>query len=211
MLKVRSIRRRHTLLTAYSRLVQRVWLLQSASSLAALPVTCSSTTKWARTNPPQKAAGYLNPGWPGCCRPPAPSEHRMIQAADWRSVSIVHHIPIPPDIKATLDGLRPGGSPAAPPRGPPKSPAPDRKGSPPSKTAAMPPKSPAISIPPKSRGSPKQGTASLSNSLSRSTPPRTSLQRPRLPAPPLPAAIPALPVHPYQLSGLPIAPLPINH
>ncbi|PBL02524.1 hypothetical protein ARMGADRAFT_1005881 [Armillaria gallica] len=127
--------------------------------------------KWARTNPPQKAAGYLNPGWPGCCRPPAPSEHRMIQAADWRSVSIVHHIPIPPDIKATLDGLRPGGSPAAPPRGPPKPPAPDRKGSPPSKTAAMPPKSPAISIPPKSRGSPKQGTASLSGSLSRSTPP----------------------------------------
>ncbi|PBK72591.1 hypothetical protein ARMSODRAFT_855899, partial [Armillaria solidipes] len=60
--------------------------------------------KWARTNPPQKAAGYLNPGWPGCCRPPAPSEHRMIQAADWRSVSIVHHIPIPPDIKAALDG-----------------------------------------------------------------------------------------------------------
>ncbi|KAK0190970.1 hypothetical protein F5146DRAFT_577766 [Armillaria mellea] len=115
--------------------------------------------KWARTHPPQKA--YLNPGWPGCCRPPASSEHRLIPAADWRSVSIVHHIPIPPDIKATLDR-------AAPPRAPPKPPAPDRKGSPPNR---MPPKSPAISIPPKTRGSPKQGTASLSNALSRSTPP----------------------------------------
>ncbi|KAK0206529.1 hypothetical protein DFS33DRAFT_1315241 [Desarmillaria ectypa] len=138
--------------------------------------------KWARTNPPQKAAGYFNPGWPGCCRPPAASEQRMIQAADWRSVSIIHHIPIPPDIKSTLDGLtapRPGGSPAASSRGPPgsKPPGPDRKnsgsgssnGSPPSKTATMPPKSPAISIPSKSRGSPKQGTTSLSNSLSRST------------------------------------------
>ncbi|KAK0230800.1 hypothetical protein IW262DRAFT_1471212 [Armillaria fumosa] len=125
--------------------------------------------KWARTNPPQKAAGYLNPGWPGCCRAPAPSEHRLIQPADWRSVSIVHHIPIPPDIKATLDGLRP-------PRAPTK-PAPDRKGSPP--TAKSPPM-PPISIPPKPRGSPKQGTASLS--LSRSTPPADKPATPPSPA-----------------------------
>ncbi|KAJ3800450.1 hypothetical protein GGU11DRAFT_719755 [Lentinula aff. detonsa] len=65
--------------------------------------------KWARLNSSQKPAGFPNPGWPGCCRPPAPSEYRMIQAADWRSVSIVHHIPIPPEIKALLDGLTTGG------------------------------------------------------------------------------------------------------
>ncbi|KAJ7699961.1 hypothetical protein B0H17DRAFT_902870, partial [Mycena rosella] len=59
--------------------------------------------KWARTNPPSKAAGYYNTGWPGCCRAPTASEHRLIQAADWRSVSQVHHVPIPPDVKAALD------------------------------------------------------------------------------------------------------------
>ncbi|KAK0486937.1 hypothetical protein EDD18DRAFT_1192473 [Armillaria luteobubalina] len=138
----------------------------TAKCVARPPADPCSPTQWARTNPPTKAAGYHNPGWPGCCRPPAPSEHRLIQPADWRSVSIVHHIPIPPDIKATLDGLRP-----AVPRAPTK-PAPDRKPSPPTpKSPAMPPRSPAMPIPPKPRGSPKQGTASLSNSLSRSTPP----------------------------------------
>ncbi|KAJ3723094.1 hypothetical protein F5878DRAFT_621125 [Lentinula raphanica] len=65
--------------------------------------------KWARLHPSQKPTGFPNPGWPGCCRPPAPSEYRMIQAADWRSVSIVHHIPIPPEIKAVLDGMTTSG------------------------------------------------------------------------------------------------------
>ncbi|KAJ3758510.1 hypothetical protein EV360DRAFT_43770, partial [Lentinula raphanica] len=65
--------------------------------------------QWARLHPSQKPTGFPNPGWPGCCRPPAPSEYRMIQAADWRSVSIVHHIPIPPEIKAVLDGMTTSG------------------------------------------------------------------------------------------------------
>ncbi|KAK0490999.1 hypothetical protein IW261DRAFT_1435129 [Armillaria novae-zelandiae] len=115
--------------------------------------------KWARTNPPQKTAGYLNPGWPGCCRAPAPAEHRLIPPADWRSVSIVHHVPIPPDIKATLDGLRPGAPRAAP------KPPPDRKGSPPA------PKVPV-------RGSPKQPSAALA----RSTPPADKPGTPPSPA-----------------------------
>ncbi|KAJ6478262.1 hypothetical protein C8R45DRAFT_360457 [Mycena sanguinolenta] len=57
--------------------------------------------KWARI----KAARYFNTGWPGCCRAPKTSERRLIQPADWRSVSLVHHIPIPPDIKAALDSV----------------------------------------------------------------------------------------------------------
>ena len=61
--------------------------------------------QWARTNPPPKLSGYQNPGWPGCCRPPTSSEQRWIQAADWLSVSVVHHVPIPPDIRALLDNL----------------------------------------------------------------------------------------------------------
>ncbi|KAJ7873515.1 hypothetical protein B0H14DRAFT_2502331 [Mycena olivaceomarginata] len=66
--------------------------------------------KWARTNPPPKAAGYFNFGWPGCCRAPAQSEHRLIQLSDWRSVSIVHHVPIPSDVKAALDNLSSRGT-----------------------------------------------------------------------------------------------------
>ncbi|KAJ3937330.1 MAG: hypothetical protein NXY57DRAFT_634376 [Lentinula lateritia] len=74
--------------------------------------------KWARLNPSQKP-GFPNPGWPGCCRAPAPSEYRMIQAADWRSISIVHHIPIPPEIKLILDGLTTGGRSSSKPFMPP--------------------------------------------------------------------------------------------
>ncbi|KAG5642534.1 hypothetical protein DXG03_002607 [Asterophora parasitica] len=62
--------------------------------------------KWARTNPPPKHAGFHNPGWPGCCRPPTLADHKLIHAADWRSISIIHHVPIPPDIRAALDSLR---------------------------------------------------------------------------------------------------------
>lgn len=69
--------------------------------------------KWARTDPPPppKQSGYNNPGWPGCCRPPSPSEYKFIPAADWRSVSIIHHVSIPPDIRVVLDGLSNRGSP----------------------------------------------------------------------------------------------------
>lgn len=58
--------------------------------------------QWASTNPPPKSSGALNPGWPGCCRRPTPEDHRFIAPADWRAVSIIHRIPIPPDIKAIL-------------------------------------------------------------------------------------------------------------
>ncbi|KAH9938552.1 uncharacterized protein B0H18DRAFT_967759 [Fomitopsis serialis] len=66
--------------------------------------------KWAATNPPQTYSGYQNPGWPGCCRSPKSDEQRLIGAADWPAVSLIHHIPIPPDVKAVLDSLttRPG-------------------------------------------------------------------------------------------------------
>ncbi|KAF8450392.1 hypothetical protein L210DRAFT_907905, partial [Boletus edulis BED1] len=59
--------------------------------------------KWARSNP--KLTVYTNPGWPGCCRPPTQSEYRLIQPADWPTVSIVHSIPIPPEIKSVLDAV----------------------------------------------------------------------------------------------------------
>lgn len=67
--------------------------------------------KWARSNPPPKLSGHYNPGWPGCCRPPLPSEQRLIHAADWPTVSIVHNIPMPPEIKSILESLASRGSP----------------------------------------------------------------------------------------------------
>ncbi|TRM67986.1 hypothetical protein BD626DRAFT_395225 [Schizophyllum amplum] len=63
--------------------------------------------KWAKTNPPAKSAGYSNQGWPGCCRPPTPSEYKLIPAADWKAVSIVHHIPIPTDVRMMLERAAP--------------------------------------------------------------------------------------------------------
>ncbi|KAF8665812.1 hypothetical protein AX16_000255 [Volvariella volvacea WC 439] len=72
--------------------------------------------KWARIKPPTTLAGWNNPGWPGCCRPPASSEYRLIQIADWKSVSIIHHVPIPPEISAALGSLQRGGSSPIPPR-----------------------------------------------------------------------------------------------
>ncbi|KAL4241433.1 hypothetical protein ABKN59_000359 [Abortiporus biennis] len=62
--------------------------------------------KWARAtaNTPRNA-GYQNQGWPGCCRPPTASEQRLIGAADWPAVSLVHRIPIPPDVRVLLDSL----------------------------------------------------------------------------------------------------------
>ncbi|KAK7061620.1 WD-repeats-region domain-containing protein [Favolaschia claudopus] len=132
--------------------------------------------KWARTNPSPKAAGYFNNGWPGCCRAPTQSEHRMIQPADWRSVSLVHHVPIPSEIKAALDNLgsRPSGSP-----GPPVSPvrsgpsaktvgtsADSRRNSNPNRSSG---KSAAMPIPTKSRtsGSPQMIASSITSNSSR--------------------------------------------
>ncbi|KAI0677429.1 hypothetical protein C8Q78DRAFT_1002703 [Trametes maxima] len=81
--------------------------------------------KWAKTNPPPRLAGYQNPGWPGCCRPPTPAEYKLISAAEWPAVSMVHHIPIPPEIKAILDGITAprGASPLASPTGSVRTPA----------------------------------------------------------------------------------------
>lgn len=69
------------------------------------PSLTLSALQWARTNPPPKLAGYHNPGWPGCCRPPTANESRMIQAADWVAVSKVHHVSIPSDVKAVLESI----------------------------------------------------------------------------------------------------------
>ncbi|KAJ4467560.1 hypothetical protein J3R30DRAFT_3387825 [Lentinula aciculospora] len=128
--------------------------------------------KWARLNSSQKPAGFLNPGWPGCCRPPAPSEYRMIQAADWRSVSVVHHIPIPPEIKALLDGLTTGGRSASKSSMPPL----DRKnsggnagtggGSPPTKASNTVTKSPSAVNKSRTSISPKTPAATLSKATS---------------------------------------------
>ncbi|KAF7790914.1 hypothetical protein EIP86_001872 [Pleurotus ostreatoroseus] len=61
--------------------------------------------KWARNNTNPKLSGYQNPGWPGCCRPPNPSENKLVQAADWPTVSLVHRVPIPSEIKAILESI----------------------------------------------------------------------------------------------------------
>ncbi|KIK65376.1 hypothetical protein GYMLUDRAFT_38828 [Collybiopsis luxurians FD-317 M1] len=92
----------------------------------------------------------------------------MIQAADWRSVSIVHNIPIPPEIKSILDGMTTGSRPSSKQSMPPL----DRKssggsggsaGSPPNKSSVLAVKS-AASGATKVRpsGSPKSPTATLS-------------------------------------------------
>jgi len=82
----------------------------------------------------------------------------MIQAADWRSVSIVHHIPIPSEIKNILDGLTIGSRPAPKASAPPL----DRK------TSGSVVKVPSVVS--KSRttsGSPKTPAATLSSSPNR--------------------------------------------
>ncbi|KAG6855093.1 hypothetical protein C0991_006022 [Blastosporella zonata] len=132
--------------------------------------------KWARCNSPPKQVGLANPGWPGCCRAPTPAEHKLIQPADWRSVSTVHQVPIPPEIKAALAALESLG----PPRGSPIlgdagragimkgviSPS-DRKSSgSPSRSASL---SRSI-VPIKQRtGSPKQTHSPIGSNLSRSS------------------------------------------
>ncbi|PPQ77366.1 hypothetical protein CVT25_010948 [Psilocybe cyanescens] len=63
--------------------------------------------RWAHTDPPPpaKEAGYKNRGWPGCCRPPSPSEYDLIEIEDWPAVKIVHDVPIPRPIEAILKSL----------------------------------------------------------------------------------------------------------
>ena len=62
--------------------------------------------QWANQDPPPQQTGYKNPGWPGCCRPPSPSEINMIAPADWPAVSIVHRIPTPVAVADFLSALR---------------------------------------------------------------------------------------------------------
>ncbi|KAG6891290.1 hypothetical protein C0992_009482 [Termitomyces sp. T32_za158] len=127
--------------------------------------------KWAHTNPPPKQAGFTNSGWPGCCRAPTPAEHKLIQPADWRSVSVVHQVPIPPDIKAALESLGTRGSPV--PSGVGRvgtfkgTSTPDRKfnGSP-SRSASL---SRSAVISKQWTGSPKQTYSPIGNNLARNS------------------------------------------
>lgn len=123
-------------------------------------------------------AGYQNPGWPGCCRPPGPGEQAYIGAADWRSVSVVHHVPIPPEIKAILDSLTPRSAGSAMRTALPSSQPPtmSRRSSAPVVQAlrgdSTPTKTLPMSIPGKAArggGSPQQLTASLTGSASRTS------------------------------------------
>jgi len=135
--------------------------------------------KWAATNPPPKLSGYQNPGWPGCCRPPRGDEQRLIGAADWPAVSLVHHVPIPADIKALLDSITTKGGSVSPVGSirvtNPQSLAPSMSrrasyqvGSP-TRTEHGTIRTPAVTIPSRGRsgGSPQQGTVSLAVNTTR--------------------------------------------
>lgn len=81
-----------------------MWLLQGLLLLSSDPLRPHPLpSQWARSNP--KLTVYNNHGWPGCCRAPTQSEYRLIQPADWPTVSIVHSIPMPPEIKSVLDAI----------------------------------------------------------------------------------------------------------
>ncbi|KAF8265111.1 hypothetical protein EI94DRAFT_1664013 [Lactarius quietus] len=147
--------------------------------------------KWARTNPPSKQAGSANPGWPGCCRKPDPGESRLIPPADWPAVSTVHHIPVPPEVKALLESINSLASKSSSSLGnssllgkstlaPIPPPSLDRRsssGAVPSRasTAPLAPRTQPLAIPIKSRstGSPKEPVASLTGATAR-TPLRDS-------------------------------------
>ncbi|CCM04828.1 uncharacterized protein FIBRA_07021 [Fibroporia radiculosa] len=136
-------------------------------------------SQWAGTNPPPRWTGYQNPGWPGCCRPPRQDEQRLIGAADWPAVSVVHHVPIPTDIKALLDTITSKGSSGSPmgsiriTNAQSSAPSMVRRASyqvaSPTRVDATSGRTPAVSIPSRGRsgGSPQQGTMPLSGNSSR--------------------------------------------
>ncbi|KAF9247188.1 hypothetical protein BU15DRAFT_38704 [Melanogaster broomeanus] len=140
--------------------------------------------KWARSNP--KLVVYNNQGWPGCCRPPTPTEQRLVQAADWPTVSIVHSIPIPPEIKSILDSLVSRGGPlpamATSSRSSgsqPTIPTLDRRNSgnsPTNKSSPTSAKSQPVSIPVRGRsgGSPVQHSSALNATTPRASAPLSS-------------------------------------
>jgi len=168
----------HSYPISSSRLFQWLWLLQGRRCPGLAPSSPHHILfQWARTNPPAQQAGYFNQGWPGCCRPPTTHEARsIIRPADWRSVSIIHQVPIPPEIKAAFDSLGMRGSPTpATARSPGVAPrvaavpALDRRYGDlitPSKTSTLGRKS-SISTKPRT-SSPKQIYATLNPNLSRS-------------------------------------------
>ncbi|KAI9467216.1 hypothetical protein BJY52DRAFT_54065 [Lactarius psammicola] len=143
--------------------------------------------KWARTNPPPKQAGSANPGWPGCCRKPEPGESRLIPPADWIAVATVHHISVPPEVKALLESINSvpskssssfgNPSPLKPSIPPPSLDRRSSSGAVPSRSASVPhvPRTQPLAIPIKSRstGSPKEPVASLTGATTR-TPLRDS-------------------------------------
>ncbi|KAI6106236.1 hypothetical protein EDD16DRAFT_1823306 [Pisolithus croceorrhizus] len=142
--------------------------------------------KWARTNPPSKLSGHYNPGWPGCCRAPTSGEQRFVQAADWPTVSIVHNIPMPPEIKSILDNLASRGSPLPGMTSSSRSqgtqaivPSLDRRnsGNSPTSRANPSPKTQPVSIPSRgtrSGGSPIQQSSSLTGTTPRAAGPLSS-------------------------------------
>lgn len=137
--------------------------------------------QWARSNPSSKPSLHQNPGWPGCCRPPNQNEQRLIQAADWPSVSIVHNIPMPPEIKSILESVR-GGIPGANRSQASQQPipSPDRRNSGSSLTTRSSPtsgKNQSIPIPSKGRtggGSPVQQSSALTGTTPRAPGPLSS-------------------------------------
>ena len=167
----------------HSKVLQRLWLLQGLLLISSDPLRPHLLpSQWARSNP--KLTVYNNHGWPGCCRPPSQSEHRLIGPADWPTVSIVHSIPMPPEIKSVLDAIF-SKSNTLPPiissaraqsqlQPPPPSldrrnstSSPSRKPSPPTS------KTPPVAIPPRGRsgGSPVPQSSALGGTTPRSSAP----------------------------------------
>ncbi|KAF8192473.1 hypothetical protein BJ912DRAFT_262132 [Pholiota molesta] len=148
--------------------------------------------QWASLDPPAKAKGYANPGWPGCCRPPSPSEYHMIQIAEWKAVSIVHHIPIPPDVERVLAAIH------LPPTRPPSTQSTSPMNRSPTSKSTMPPtsrKSSSASTPSKSASKPintRLRTGAAASTRRRARPARISpAPRARTPSPrPCPAPPP---------------------
>jgi hypothetical protein len=158
-----------------SAIIQWLWFLQGMQSICIVSQSANESPQWARVNPSPKQPGYYsNPGWPGCCRPPNANEQGKIQPADWRAVSIIHHVPIPPEIQALLDKVSTragpisalGGGPSRGSGGSSSMPSLDRKnsGNASPKTNASSVKS--TTIPPskgRSGGSPQQLSSSLTS------------------------------------------------
>ncbi|KAG2013770.1 hypothetical protein CC2G_010648 [Coprinopsis cinerea AmutBmut pab1-1] len=131
--------------------------------------------KWAKatSTPSPEFSFYKNPGWPGCCRAPTPAEYRSIPVAEWRAVSIVHQIPIPPDIKAVLDSLSPRVGPPPPTSGvtTPRTSRPvnDRKNSGRNSPSSRPPALAKSATPVRNRPSPSPQTTTPNLSRSSSS------------------------------------------